>query len=93
MQHTLMAVWGRCYATGYDAADQQRDEAEALPAEPCYTTEVSCYERLEARGVHSAYANPHPHNPQTQVTMDTEHKLDEQGYADPRAYGSPRNAP
>ena len=60
MQYALMAVRGLCHTACHTAANQQRDEAEALPAEPWYTLELSQYERLDARGVHGAYANPHP---------------------------------
>jgi hypothetical protein len=77
MQYALMAVRGLCHTACHTAANQQRDEAEALPAEPWYTLELSQYERLDARGVHGAYANPHPHKPLVQVAMNTEHKLDE----------------
>ena len=35
MQYALMAVRGLCHTACHTAANQQRDEAEALPAEPC----------------------------------------------------------
>jgi len=72
-----MAVWGLRHTACHTAANQQCDKAEALPAEPWYTPKLSRYEHLEARGVHGAYANPYSHKPLVQVTMDTEHKLDE----------------
>jgi hypothetical protein len=77
MQHALMAVRGLCHTACHTATNQQRDEAETPPAEPWYTSEISRDERLDARGVHGAYARPHPHKPLVQVTMDTEHELDE----------------
>jgi hypothetical protein len=77
MQYALMAVRGLCHTACHTATNQQRDEAEAPPAEPRYTPEISRNERLEARGVYGAYAYPHPHKPLVQVTMDTEHELDE----------------
>ena len=89
MQHALMAVRGLCHTAGHTATDQQRDEAEAPPAEPRYIPKISRNECLEACGVHSAYAYPRPHKPLVQVTMDTEHKLDEQCDTNSRAYGGP----
>jgi len=77
MQHALMTVWGLCHTAGHDATNQQRDEAKAPPAEPRYIPEISRDERLDACGVHGAYAYPRPQKPLVQVTMDTEHKLDE----------------
>jgi hypothetical protein len=84
-----MAVGGLCHTACHTATNQQRDEAEALPAEPWYTPEISRWERLDTRGVQGAYANAHPHKQLVQVTMYTEHKLDEKGYANPRAYSGP----
>jgi len=84
-----MAVRGLCHTAGHNATNQQRDEAEAPPAEPRYIPEISRDQRLDARGVHGAYAYPHPHKPLVQVTMDTEHKLDEQCDTNSRAYGGP----
>jgi hypothetical protein len=72
-----MTVWGLCHTACHTAANQQRHEAEALPAQPWYTPEISRYECLEAGGVYGTYAHSHPHEPLVQVTMDTEHKLDE----------------
>ena len=72
-----MAVWGLCHTACHTTTDQERDEAEAPPAEPGYTPEISRDERLDARGIHGAYAYPHPHKPLVQVTMDTEYELDE----------------
>jgi hypothetical protein len=77
MQHALMAVWGLCHMACYTATNQQRDEAKTPPAEPRYIPEISRNERLDTRGVHGAYAYAHPHKPLVQVTMDTEHELDE----------------
>jgi hypothetical protein len=77
MQHALMTVWGLCHTACHTAADQQGNEAEALPAQPWDTPEISHYECLDAGGVHGTYAHSHPHEPLVQVTMDTEHKLDE----------------
>jgi len=77
MQHALMAVRGICHTACHPATNQQRDEAEALPAEPWYTPEISRWERLDTRGVQGANANAHPHKQLVQVTMYTEHKLDE----------------
>ncbi len=77
MQHALMAVRGLCRTACHTATNQQRNEAEALPAEPWYTPEISRWERLDTRRVQGAYANAHPHKQLVQVTMYTEHKLDE----------------
>jgi len=77
MQYALMAVRGPCHTACHTATNQQRDEAEAPPTEPWYTLKISCDERLDAHGVHGAYAHPRPHKPLVQVTMHTEHELDE----------------
>jgi hypothetical protein len=71
-----MAVWGLCHTACHTTANQQRNEAEAAPAQPWYTPKISHYERLYARRVHSAYAHTHTHEPLVQMTMDTEQKLD-----------------
>ena len=89
MQHALMAVRGLCHTAGHHAPNQQRDEAEAPPAEPRDISEISRDKCLDACGVHSADAYPRPHKPLVQVTMDTEHKLDEQCDTNSRAYGGP----
>jgi hypothetical protein len=77
MQYALMAVWGLCHTTCYTTTNQQRDEAEAPPTEPWNTLKISRNERLDAHGVHGADTYPRPHKPLVQVTMHTEHKLDE----------------
>jgi len=77
MQQALMAVRGLCHTAGYTATNQQRNEAEALPAEPWYTPEISRGERFNVCEIHGAYASSYPHKPLVQVTMDTEHELDE----------------
>jgi hypothetical protein len=89
MQHPLMAIWSLCYTTCYTTANQQRDKAKAAPAESWYTPEISRYECLKMRRVHSTYAYTHSHEPLVQVTMDTEHKLDEYGDTNSRTYGGP----
>ena len=63
MQHTLVAVRGLCHTACHTATNQQRDEAEAPPAGPWDTPEISRGKHLDARGVHGAYANPHSHKP------------------------------
>jgi len=77
MQYALMAIRSFCHTACHTATNQKRDEAEAPPAESRDTSKISRSEHFDAHRVHGAYANPNPHKPLVQVTMDAEQKLDE----------------
>ena len=77
MQYALMAVRGSATRLATPLPINSAMRPRLCQQSPGIPLELSQYKCLDARGVHGAYANPHPHKPLVQVTMDTEHKLDE----------------